>query len=80
MKHSAEKLELIPRNSNCRSQVFVKKKSGKFLLEQFPLTSTSYLKEVGQMVSFSGGSATRGVTFAVVTRLKEKRQSYRNEA
>lgn len=30
-----------------------KKKSGKFLLEQFPLTSTSYLKEVGQMVSFS---------------------------
>lgn len=32
---------------------FRKKKSGKFLLEQFPLTSTSYLKEVGQMVSFS---------------------------
>lgn len=59
---------------------FRKKKSGKFLLEQFPLTPTSYLKEVGQMVSFSGGSATRGVTFAVVTRLKEKRQSYRNEA
>ena len=30
-----------------------KRRSGKFLLWQFPSTSTSYLKKVGQMASFS---------------------------
>lgn len=36
VKHSAKKLELIPRNSNCRSQAFVKKKVASSYSSNFP--------------------------------------------